>query len=253
MQNDHLTEAYDSQRAEEACHTADTIAFCSEYLQRNCLKTFPSIPESKTFVIFNGADEYSRHLPIRSFKDDPRLLFVGRIVTQKGLHILLEAIEDIFVRYPKATLRIVGGINFGSTEEDNYLRLLRTQASAWGDRIIFAGPIPHDRITAEFAQADLFVCPSVWNEPLGMVNAEAMACGLPIVAFARGGIPEVIGDAGILVREISAQALATAINTVLDDLDLRSRLSQRGIERVRTELNWQTISQAWIQQLQPPK
>ena len=67
MQNDHLVEAYNLSRAEEACHVADKIAFCSEYLRRNCLKTFPSIPAAKTFVIFNGADESSVHLPIRLF------------------------------------------------------------------------------------------------------------------------------------------------------------------------------------------
>jgi glycosyltransferase involved in cell wall biosynthesis len=250
MQNDHLVEADDLKRAEESCHAADKIAFCSEYLRCNLLKTFPSVPWQKTFVIFNGADASSSLSSVRLFENDPRLLFVGRIVPQKGLHLLLEAIDSVFECYPKATLRIVGGINFGSNEEDEYLQSLRQKASVWSDRIVFVGPVPHDQIFVEFTNADLFICPSVWNEPLGMVNAEAMSCGLPVVAFARGGIPEIVGDAGILVEEISATALAEAIKAVLSNPELRQKLSQQGIERVSEKFNWPAISQIWLQELQ---
>lgn len=249
MQNDHLVEAHNPKRVEESCHAADKIAFCSEYLRNNVLQTFPSLSAQKTFVIFNGADESYTPISTRLLAGDPRLLFVGRIVPQKGLHLLLEAIDNVFERYPKATLRIVGGLNFGVEEENDYLRSLRQKASAWEDRIVFVGPVPHDQIASEFAKADLFVCPSIWNEPLGMVNAEAMACGLPIVAFARGGIPEIVGDAGILVHETTAQSLAEAINTVLSDVALRQRLSQNGINRVSEHFNWQVISQLWLGKL----
>lgn len=250
MQNDHLIEGSDVRRVEQCCCIADSIVFCSEYIRQNALKTFPSLAQKNTAVIFNGADKPKSNHSIRHFNEDPRLLFVGRIVPQKGLHLLLDAIEDVFIRYPKATLRIVGGVRFGCEEDDDYLLSLRKKAMPWGDRITFVGPIPHDKIHAEFSEADLFVCSSVWNEPLGMVNAEAMAAGLPIVAFAKGGIPEVVGDAGILVQDLSSESLARAINAVLSDCSLMENLSQRGLSRAINEFSWEVISEVWNHQLQ---
>lgn len=250
MNNDHLVGCYNSRELEEIVTSVDRIAFCSEYIRQNALDNIPILKKEKTFLIANGADNLFNPSATREFIDDPCLLFVGRIVPDKGLHILLEALETIFHSYPRATLRVVGGVNFGSNEESEYLKSIRNKVSTWGDRIVFVGPVPHDRIATEFAQADLFVCPSIWQDPLPMVNAEAMACGLPIVAFARGGIPEIVGDAGILVQEISAPALAEAIDTVLSDTDLRQRLSQNGIERVSKIFNWQAISQVWLQEIQ---
>lgn len=250
MQNDHLVDAFDLEQAEKACHAADKLVFCSEYLRRNVLNTFPSVSMEKTCLIFNGAGNSFIHSPIRKFQADPCLLFVGRIVPEKGLHILLEALDDVFVRYPKATLRIVGGINFGSKEENDYIKSLQQKASIWGNRIIFVGPVSHDKIALEFSKADIFICSSIWNEPLGMVNAEAMASGLPIVAFAKGGIPEIVEDAGILVQDASPTCLAEAINTVLDDFNLRQKLAERGMKRFSTKFNWDVIADIWLKQLQ---
>lgn len=252
MNNDHLIEGISHNQNESAkvCQAADRIAFCSEYLRKNALEKIPTLAKEKTFLIPNGADESFIASSLRPLENDPRLLFVGRIVPDKGLHILLESLEDVFNIYPQATLRIVGGVKFGSYEEDDYLKSVRLQASVWGSRVVFVGPVPHDQIATEFAQADLFVCPSIWNDPLPTVNAEAMACGLPIVAFARGGIPEMVGDAGVLVHDVSAKNLAKAINTVLGDFDLRQRLSQHGIERVATKFSWQVISKIWLQKIQ---
>ena len=248
MQNDHLIETDDLKRAELACHAADKIAFCSEYIRNNVHKTFPSIDPKKTFVIFNGTEVIQKDARILS--KSPTLIFVGRIVPQKGLHILLDAIQVVFEKYPNASLRIVGGVNFGSSEEKDYIRLLKQRSQVWGERVFWVGTVTHDQIMLEFQQADLFVCPSIWNEPLGMVNAEAMACGLPIVAFAKGGIPEIVGDAGILVEETTHEALAKAINQVLGDSELYQTLSQRGLQRVKEKFNWDVIADQWLNELQ---
>ena len=248
--NDYLVSTDYLIRAETACHIADKIVFCSDYIRRKALKTFPSILPDKTGVIFNGVELSFLASSARSLGNDFRLLFVGRIVPQKGLHLLIEAIDNVFCHFPQATLRIVGGINFGSSEEDEYLKTLKRKSEHWGDRIVWVGPVPHDQIMLEFQQADLFICPSIWNEPLGMVNAEAMACGLPIVAFAKGGIPEILGDAGILVEETTPEALAQAINQVLGDSELYQTLSQRGLQRVKEKFNWNVIANKWLNELQ---
>ena len=251
MQNDHLTgndylvSTDYLRKAETACHIAEKIVFCSDYIRRKALEAFPSIPPHKTSVIFNGVELSFLASSACSLGNNLRLLFVGRIVPQKGLHLLLEAIDKVFCHFPQATLRIVGGINFGSSKEDEYLKTLKCKSEHWGERIVWVGPVPHNQIMLEFQQADLFICPSIWNEPLGMVNAEAMACGLPIVAFAKGGIPEIVGDAGILVEEITPEALAEGINQVLSDPELYQTLSQRGLQRVKEKFNWEKIAEAW--------
>jgi glycosyltransferase involved in cell wall biosynthesis len=253
MNNDHLIGGDNPKELDKIVTSVDRIAFCSEYIRQNALNHISTLKKEKTFLIANGADDIFQPSAIRQFTEDPRLLFVGRIVPEKGLHVLLEAFETISHIYPQATLRVVGGITFGSDEESEYFKSIKTKASTWGDRVVFVGPVPHDRIATEFARADLFVCPSIWQDPLPTVNAEAMACGLPIVAFDRGGIPEIVGDAGILVPEISAPALAEAIDTVLSDAALRQRLSENGIRRVSEKFSWQAISQVWLQQLQELK
>jgi glycosyltransferase involved in cell wall biosynthesis len=89
-----------------------------------------------------------------------------------------------------------------------------------------------------YASAEVAVSPSVF-EGFGFPAAEAMACGLPLVAAKGGALPEVVGDAGRLVPTRNAHALATAINILLGDAGLRQRLGQAARVRVQTKFRWE--------------
>jgi spore coat protein SA len=253
MNNDHLIEGDRSVSASEAIQAVDWVAFCSHYVMEGALANVKGLRRDRCFVIHNGADLPAESSPpTGKFKSEsgPLILFVGRIVEQKGLHVLLDAMPQVLEHFPTASLRIVGGVRFGSHEVDPYLARLRTQATPLGDRVKFVGPIAHTEIGNQFQQSDIFVCPSLWNEPLGMVNLEAMGAGVPVIAFARGGIPEAVGDAGLLVEETAPAPLAAALIRLLNDPDLRRQCAQKDRKRVAEHFTWDNIARQWRERLE---
>ncbi|MDQ3945497.1 MAG: glycosyltransferase family 4 protein, partial [Actinomycetota bacterium] len=153
----------------------------------------------------------------------PRLLFVGRLVDQKGPDGLLEALARLA---SGASLVMVG---------DGPLRpRLQRQAVRLGiaDRVHFTGFVPHELVEAHFCHADLLVLPSRYEE-LGSVLLEAMQAGLPVVATAVGGIPEVVVDGvtGRLLPPGDPAALASAVDGVLGDQAGAGRMGLAARER----------------------
>jgi glycosyltransferase involved in cell wall biosynthesis len=92
--------------------------------------------------------------------------------------------------------------------------------------------VPDEVMPSYYSLADVFVLPSLL-EGFGLPLAESMACGTPIVATTAGSIPEVVGDAGLLVPPMNATALAEALQTLLADSELRQMLGARGVKRAR--------------------
>jgi glycogen(starch) synthase len=147
----------------------------------------------------------------------PRVVFVGRLVRQKGVHTLVEAAGRI--RTPGAQLVLVGDGPERATIEEHVKRL------GLCDRVHVTGFVSHERVPAVFASADVLVLPSHYEE-LGTVLVEAVHAGLPVVASRVGGIPDVVEDGvtGLLVAPRDPGALATAVDRVLGDGALASRL-----------------------------
>jgi spore coat protein SA len=248
MNNDHLIEGDSSLSAVDAVAAANWVVYCSKYLMDGALARVQGLDPKRCLIVPNGADLPSEPAwPGGNFKSEngPLILFVGRIVEQKGVHVLLSAMPQILAQFPHAKLRVVGGVHFGFNHIDEYSAKLRTQAMRFDNRVEFTGPVPHSEIARHLAEADIFVCPSLWNEPLGMVNLEAMGAGVPVVAFARGGIPEVVADAGVLVSEITSEALANALLNLLGNASQRRELSRKGRERLEKYYRWEVIASQW--------
>lgn len=151
------------------------------------------------------------------------VLFVGRLVEIKGVSYLIEAMKNI----DDAILVIVG---------DGPLKpKLMKQAEELEDRILFLGSKCHKELKAIYASADIFVMPSIVDsngatEGFGLVMLEAMASGLPVIAFNTGGIAEIIQNEqnGLLVEEKNICALSNGIKRILTDYELRSNLIEHG-------------------------
>lgn len=182
---------------------ADGIAANSRSLQYRINRRFRGL-EQKLSVIPLGAD-LSRFFPVdeqerqrlrRLYRLPPvfTVLFVGRVIPRKGVPVLLQAMSIVNKRLPSHL--IIAGHG-----KPPYVRRLRTLARRLRVSVSFVGNIPHEDIHALYQSADCFVCPSQKHESFGLVNVEAMASGLPVIASNNGGIREIInsGQNGFLV------------------------------------------------------
>jgi glycosyltransferase involved in cell wall biosynthesis len=159
--------------------------------------------------------------------------YVGRLVSEKGLDTLLTAFAHLVAHHPQRELRleIVGG----GPEEEN-LRVLVERMRLAG-QVRFVSPLPPTEIARKLCDLDVLVLPSrstpVWQEQLGRVLLEAMACGVPAIGSRTGAIPEVLGDAGLIFPEDNVSALAELLARLVRDPALRADLRCRGLERVQ--------------------
>ncbi len=152
--------------------------------------------------------------------------YVGRLVKEKGVYVLLEAMRHL---PENVRLRMVG-----TGPEKKLLRQMAGDYDLAG-RTEFHPPIPYGEMPAMLNGLDVLVLPSLetrhWTELFGRVLIEAMACEVPIVASRSGGIPEVLGDAGVLVNPGDSRALAVALDRLCRDASVRCQLGRTGRER----------------------
>lgn len=163
---------------------------------------------------------------------DQVLVSAVRLVALKGLQRAIKALALLAERYPRLKLVVAGEGPYKSQLED----LIRQ--TGLGPRVCLLGFLPPRRLAGFYALGQVAVFPSMGEEALGLSIAEAMACGLPVVASQLGGVPEVVGDKGLLVPPKDDQALAQAIARLLDDPGLRNRLGQEGGARVAGQFTW---------------
>lgn len=153
--------------------------------------------------------------------------YVGRLVEEKGVHVLLLAAAGLG---GGCRLRILG-----SGPQRAHLEILAAELGI-AERVRFEEPIPSTQMPGYYNQLDTLVLPSLtrsnWKEQFGRVLIEAMACGVPVVGSDSGEIPNVIGDAGLVFAEGDAQALQARLSQLMADPALRDELAQRGRDRV---------------------
>jgi glycogen synthase len=162
----------------------------------------------------------------------PRVGYVGRLCRQKGVATLMDAFGRLL--HGEARLVLVG--------DGPARRALERRAARRGvaGRVEFAGFRHHDEIPALLRSLDVMVLPSLCEE-LGSVLVEGMQAGLPIVASRTGGIPDAIGDAGVLVDPGDAGRLATALDRLLGDPAARAALGARARRRA-TRFDWERLA-----------
>jgi glycosyltransferase involved in cell wall biosynthesis len=161
----------------------------------------------------------------------PRIGFIGRFEPVKGLDVLLDAARQLA---NPASLVLVG---------DGSLRW-----TLHAERVHVLSSVAYEQVPSLLKALDVLVLPSVTILPLhreqfGRVLAEGMAAGVPVIGSTSGAIPEVIGEAGLVVPERDAAALARAIDTVLEQPDLRQRLVARGRQRALRHFDWPNVAE----------
>ncbi len=171
-----------------------------------------------------------------------RIVTLSRLVARKGIEDVLRALVDI----PSAELLIGGGGDATSIEDDPEARRLCALAGALGvgDRVVFLGRIPRAQVPSLLSSADVVVC-APWYEPFGIVPLEAMACRVPVVASAVGGLRDTVRDGwtGIHVPPRTPAAIAHAVRTLLDNRDTRKAFGARGRADVEARFTWIKVAE----------
>lgn len=200
------------------------------------------VPENKISVINYGIDLASFfprekncellqrfHLAAEDFV----VLYVGRLVWEKGIYEILLALRKLLNARGKTDRRICA-VFVGSGEESSGIRRMISDLSL-DQNVFLASDVPYRLIPDVHGIADVFVMPSVpirtLREQFGMVLIEAMAAGKPVISTYCGSIPEIVGDAGLLVSPADHLSLCEAITALLDNPELRKQLSQKGRSR----------------------
>jgi glycosyltransferase involved in cell wall biosynthesis len=150
----------------------------------------------------------------RSFADVPKdldLVFVGRLVSDKGVDILLQALDQLKNRGVRPSATIIG-----TGPEEVELRAM-TQRLDLAEQVVFAGTLRGNELARRLARHRIIVVPSRWAEPFGVVALEGIACGCAVIGSTDGGLPEAIGPCGVTFPNGSADLLADAIERLLRD------------------------------------
>jgi alpha-maltose-1-phosphate synthase len=164
--------------------------------------------------------------------EDFVILMMARLVSQKGLYDLLFAFKHLTDRLgPTKKIKLLIG---GTGPEESLLRKMIAQLGIQ-DKVRMIGAHPYQRMPAIHNLADVFVLPSqptpIWQEQFGYVLLESMACGKPVISTLSGSIPEVVGDAGLLVPPSDFISLANSLEQIVNANELRMELGRLG--RVR--------------------
>ncbi|MFW6153900.1 MAG: glycosyltransferase family 4 protein [Planctomycetota bacterium] len=247
---------------------ADAVIGCSEYITESTRLRCPA-GTGKYHTVLNGVDVEA--FEAADGQEDPaaragppRILFVGRFTPEKGLHVLVDAFTRLAQRWDDLTLDIVGGGK--ATVSDfvpgmlrdpliapladfyhhrDYAAWLHRRIDAAGltARVRFLGTVSQPLLLQIYREATLLAHPALL-EPFGMVAAEAMAAGLPVVASRVGGLPEVVrhGRTGLMVAPGDPEALAEAIALLLADGDRRRRFAVAARQYARTHFSWSRVA-----------
>ncbi|MFZ1382965.1 MAG: glycogen synthase [Scrofimicrobium sp.] len=252
---------------------ADAIIAVSNGMRDDILKAYPAVDPDRVKVIHNGIDLAKWHRPDTTEAEataeqaradlgiDPNrrtVAFVGRITRQKGLPGFLRAVEML-----PEDVQVVLCAGAPDTPEiaAEVEELIEDLQKKRTGIVLITQMLPHDQLVAVLAGSDVFATPSIY-EPLGIVNLEAMAIGLPVVGTKTGGIPDVIvdGETGYLVPIEQAQDgtgtplnprqfeadFAAALVRVLDDPEKAREMGQAGLERARDLFSWEAIGKQTV-------
>jgi glycosyltransferase involved in cell wall biosynthesis len=228
---------------------ADALIADSHFTKATVLEALGYLPE-KLFVVHLGVDhQVFRPLPVppeffSCYQLDRRhryVLYVGSENPRKNLPRLIRAFARIREALPEARFIKIGSPEFLPQAEQLHGLI---QEMGLADSVLFFEHIPDQDLALFYNLAEVFVFPSLY-EGFGLPALEAMACGTPVVCSNAASLPEVVGDAAVMVDPYDVDALAEAMSRVLAHGDLRRELRQRGLERCR-QFTWERTARETV-------
>jgi len=226
------------------------VIVCSEFMKQEVVRLFNS-PADKVDIIYNGVEpekfefewtnaERVAHRAKLALPTEKIVMYVGRFVREKGIHVLLNAASVILAQEPSTKFLIVGGGNRERFEKFVHWAGLQ-------DKVLFTGFMANRSLHQLYRCADVAVFPSLY-EPFGIVALEGMAAGAPVVASDAGGLKEVVlhGETGTLSYANNPESLAWAVLDVLRNPERAEKMSAKARIRLRTDFDWSHLADQTI-------
>jgi len=219
------------------------VVFCSQFLKNAAVRSGKSV--SNAAVIHWGID--LRKYSFNQIAQTPptRLLYVGQVVPHKGVKTAIDAVRILHTQYneKEITLQIVGG-----SVMPEYLQQLKDEvrASGFEKSIEFCGLVSRDQVAEFYRRNDIFIFPSIWEEPFSIGLLEAMASGLAVVGTATGGSPEILVDEynGLVFQKEDANACAAQLHRLLSDHQLFTRVRANARDTVEKQFQFDDMVDA---------
>jgi len=259
MHNDMFHPAKISpEEARNAIRETSQIITISNYIGRTIEELYPEA-RGKWVTIYSGVDS-ERFLPaahpaMKKVRERIRkehglekkdvILYAGRLSANKGVDRLILALPEVAKKHKNIALVIVGSKWFSQNDVSDYVAYVRSLAARIPIPVVNTGFVSPFEMQNWFGASDLFVCPSIWQEPLARVHYEAMASGLPIVTTNRGGNPEVIvpGENGLIVEQPEdPREFAEKILAILSNPALMKKMGDKNRHLAETYYNWKRVA-----------
>ncbi len=210
----------------------DTIVTVSRCAQRDVSQDF-GIPQERITLAYNGIDTETYQLAPQIKRHPMRLLTVASADHPlKGLIYLLQALAQLAPSFPQLKLRVIGRLR------DDGATAQRVRELGLEDRLEIYDQQTAAQVASHYANATMAVVPSLY-EGFGFPAGEAMACGTPVISSSAGALPEVTGDAALLVPPADSTALAEGIAELLKAPARRRRMGVIGHQRIQNHFTWE--------------
>ena len=216
-----------SRREREKLLDKCAAIFCvSEYIKKKFLDGITN-NKKNVHVLYNGINNILKRFPLKK----KEILFVGRLVPEKGVHHYVDAIKLVALEFPNWEFGLIGSFRLGDNENSSlYATQVIKNFKNVGSQAKFYGFRDHRFVQEKMKTAAIVVIPSTWEEPFGLVVAEAMSKGACVIASKVGGIPEIIKDCGILIEKINHNKLYKKIIYLMKNDKLRHHYQKKSLK-----------------------
>jgi len=239
----HMIDQIENFLIQEAWHNI----VCSQYMQSLCHFSF-SFPNDKMTIIPNGVryDDFSvelskgdavKHHKKYALAKEQIVAYIGRLVPEKGVNVLLGAVKPVLEKMPN-TKFVIAGEGWHRNELQRITKELKIE-----EKVLFTGYLPEEDFLAYFNVSDILVVPSTY-EPFGIVALEGMATKTPIIVSDTGGLSEIVDHqwTGMKVPADNSQALADSIIELLTNETLRNRIVSNAVDKLKHVYDWSIIA-----------
>jgi len=223
---------------------ASRVLGVSNFIRDHASQVYPVV-RSKARTVYNGVD--GNVFKPQGEPNDPPILYVGRVDPRKGVHVLVDAFEQVISKQrPNTRLRIVGPHSYWDERPSSYYQALKERC-AGNPRIELREPTFDDtELAAIYRDSACTIVPSTFPEALGLTSLEAQASGVPVVVSNAGGLPETVdaGKSGLIFENGNSAELGEAVLSIIGNPERRRAMGHAAREWVMTTFSWDVIAAA---------